>query len=86
MWGLMLYPEIRLYFKFIFSQVPAANKHLKVIPEALVDLVIWHQPDWLLPDWSRLQQALPPALKECMDQGPASIKDFVPWQDFHHIQ
>ena len=37
-----------------FSQVPRASKQPTVIPEALVDLVIQQQPDWLSPIWSRL--------------------------------
>ena len=33
-----------------FSQVSEANRHPTVIPEALADLVIQQQPDWLSPD------------------------------------
>ena len=48
-----------------FSQVPSANQQATIIPPALMELVIFQQPDWLSPTWGQLfknflQQALQP--------------------------
>ena len=37
-----------------FSQLSTAQSHPSIIPQSAVDLVILQQPDWLLPNWSRL--------------------------------
>ena len=52
-------------FPRFFSQVPSANQQATIIPPALMELVIFQQPDWLSPTWGQLfknflQQALQP--------------------------
>ena len=65
-----------------FLQVPETNPLPTPVPQALIELMILQQPDWLSPGWSCLFRSClkPGQLRvpgELTHQGQAATKDFV---------